>query len=112
MSLFTNCFAAANDEWERVAGELFTFEDGRHFTANTVEELTVEKRAMLGGVFVNAATRILISPAVRIASGIAKGAIITVRGVRVRVTSEPVDSDGDGMSWLACGSVQIKAPSL
>src|SRR5688572_19174784 len=111
MSLFTTCFAPANDEWERVAGELFQF-NGGEYTANTVEELTVEKRAMLGGIFVNGTTRILISAAVRLASGIAKGGIITVRGVRVRVNSEPVDSDGDGMSWLACGPVQIKPPSL
>ena len=112
MSLFTDAFAAANDEWERIAGEPFKIE-AREFTAITIEELTVEKRAMLGGIFVNAATRILISAATRAASGIAKGTIITVRGgVRVRVTSEPVDTDGDGTYWLACGPVQIKSPDL
>src|SRR4051794_30247400 len=111
MSLFSDCFTAANDDWERVAGEPFTIEI-REFTANTVEELTVEKRAMLGGIFINAATRILISAATKAASGVVKGTILTVRGVRVGVTNEPVDSDGDGTYWLACGPVQIKAPDL
>jgi hypothetical protein len=111
MSLFCDSFAAANEEWERVAGEPFTI-DSQEFTANTVEELTVEKRAMLGGIFINAATRILISSATKAASGVVKGTILTVRGVRVRVTNEPVDSDGDGTYWLACGPVQINSPAL
>ncbi|MEA3208374.1 MAG: hypothetical protein QOE70_1431 [Chthoniobacter sp.] len=112
MSLFNDAFAGANEEWERVAGEPFRI-DALEFTAITIEELTVEKRAMLGGVFVNAATRILISAATRVASGVVKGTILTMRGgVRVRVTNEPVDTDGDGTFWLACGPVQIKPPDL
>ncbi|MEA3208367.1 MAG: hypothetical protein QOE70_1424 [Chthoniobacter sp.] len=112
MSFFNDAFAAANDEWERIAGEPFTIE-GREFTANTIEELTVERRAMLGGIFINAATRILISAATKAASGVKSGSVLSLRGgVRVRVNNEPVDTDGDGTYWLACGPVQIKPPAL
>ncbi|MEA3212855.1 MAG: hypothetical protein QOE70_5912 [Chthoniobacter sp.] len=110
MSLFTTCFAAANDEWERVAGEPF-FIESREFTAIAIEDLTVEKRAMLGGIFINATMRLNISAATKAASGVVKGTIISARGVRVR-TNDPADTDGDGTYWLACGSVQIKSPSL
>src|SRR5215213_6285667 len=105
MNLFNDAFASANQEWERIAGELFLI-DGAQFTAIAIEDLNVEKRAMLGGIFSNAATRILVSAGVKVAGNIAKGTIISIRGgVRLRVTNEPVDTDGDNTYWLACGSV-------
>jgi hypothetical protein len=111
MSLFNDAFAGANEEWERVAGEPFKI-DAREFTAITIEELAVDQRAMLGGIFTDASTRILVSSATKASSGVNKGAILTVRGVRLRVKNVPADTDGDGSYWLACGPVQIKPPDL
>ncbi|MEA3210980.1 MAG: hypothetical protein QOE70_4037 [Chthoniobacter sp.] len=98
------------DEWERIAGEPFTL-NGQPFVSVTVEELTAEIRMMLGGRFRDAQSRMLLSTVTIAASGIVKGSIVTVRGVRMRVTAA-AESDGTGTFWIPLGPTQIEPPEL
>lgn len=94
--------------FSRVAGESFTL-GAASFDAISIEELTVETRAMLGGKFRDARSRILLSAEVVASSGIKKGSILRVRGEDLRVSAEP-EQDGTGSLWIALGPVGVEIP--
>lgn len=108
MSLFGSGFTPFGSAFARVAGELFEL-GGTHYTAISVEELTVEMRGQLGGIFEDANTLMLISADVLAASGIVKGSIVTVLGQSLRAAAKPQD-DGTGTYWIPLGPVGLGFP--
>jgi hypothetical protein len=108
MSLFNQCFNTAMAAFSRVAGEMFTL-GGASLEAISIEELTVETRAMLGGKFRDARSRMLLSAEVVALSGIKNGSIVKVRGEDLRVSAEP-EQDGTGSLWIALGPVGVDIP--
>lgn len=106
---FFSAFNASLAEAENVMGERWSLGD-QNYMAIEIDDVTTEMRAMPGGRFRNIAAVVHVRLAVFLASAVADGSIVTVRGDRMRVTK--IEKDGDDARALYCGPVQINTSGL
>lgn len=107
-SEFFRAFNLGNDDFARDAFEEFTVEEKRGeprgtpgtYTANSIDDLTTQ---ITGGPGVNSRStevHVFVSKALMAQICLREGAILTVRGKRVRVG--PIEDAGDNKVMLIC----------
>jgi hypothetical protein len=102
---FLDSFNWALSDLQASFGEPWIGPDGNTYTAIAVDHGSFTEKRMKGGKFQDVTVTVYVPLADFLASGVADGAIINVRGQDHAILT--IEQDGDDSRTLVCGSPQI-----